>query len=485
MNTFTSEKGFFCAEINGKNLHSRYNPHREAERYVNSLEFIDPSPIILLGAGLGYIIEKLKARYKESDIIALYYSDEIYREKLTPDNENINWHPSSGIALNIFFEKYISEEKLRTLCIAEWNPSSLIFPDLSLSVNKQLKSHIQKLNGNIQTTAHFGKKWIRNLLCNFLSIDSYCTMNISSKPILIVSSGPSLEESIHQIKKYHDRLVLWALPSSLEMLNKWEITPDLLISTDPGFYASVHLNSLPDGIPTAMPFTASRGLWQKESAHLVLNQGLPFEKDLFNFDQMENIGIPSNGTVSGTALELARSGGREIYFAGLDFCLRDIQAHCRPHSFDTLLASDTNRLSPQQSVYYHRASYAHADFSLGIRKSRSLDTYANWFSKLSINKECIKRLNPSPVLIENMGAGDLSELKNNPIIDKENLFVFSYPEKSNRKKTVCRLLDYWESGLSKNLRDDLLYFIDTEAYTKGERREDALLFISRMRNIYG
>ncbi len=486
MNIYTSDKGFLCAEIEGKNLHSKYNPQREAERFISSLDFNDPSIIILLGAGLGYLIEQMRTRYENAKIVAIYYSDEIYTHCNKTDKEIIRWHPSSEISLYLFLERNISEEKLRTLSITEWNPSSLIYPDLSLSVNSQLKSYIQQMNGNIKTTAHFGKKWIRNLLCNYLSIDSYCTMDADKKPILIISSGPSLSESMEKIQKYQDRILLWALPSSLEMLKKWNITPDLLISTDPGYYGSVHLSSLPEDVPTAMPFTASRGLWLNGNPLLVLNQSLPFERDLFHFARLSNTKIPSNGTVSGTALELAQLSGGSVYFAGLDLCFKDIRSHCSPHSFDKLLASDTHRIKPQQSVYFHRAAYADADFSRGIRNSQSLDTYANWFNKFrTFNGNRIKRLNPSPVPIDNMDVGDLSELRNNPVIDKKRLFKLISPNFLERKKTIGNLLDYWEVGIQENLRDDLLYFIDTDAFTKGEKREEASLFISQMRKIYG
>lgn len=486
MNIYTSDKGFLCAEINGKLLHSKYNPKREAERFVTALDFNDPSIIILLGAGLGYLIEQMQSRYKKAKIIAIYYSDEIYSYRNKNDNEIISWYPSSDFPISLFWERNIPEGKLRNLSITEWNPSSLIYPDLALSINNQLKNFIQQMNGNIKTTAHFGKKWIRNLLCNYLSIDTYCTMDAGSKPILIVSSGPSLKESMIKIKKYQDRILLWALPSSLEMLKKWRITPDLLITTDPGYYGSVHLNSLPAHVPAAMPYTASRGLWLNDNPLLVLNQSLPFEKDLFHFAQISNTKIPSNGTVSGTALELAQKNGGPIYFAGLDLCFKDIQSHCRPHSFDKLLASETKRVQPQQSVYFHRAAYSDADFSLGIRKSQSLDTYAHWFNTFSAFKgKRIKRLNPSPIPIDNMDDGDLSELENSPFIDKKRLFNLVTPDFTDRKETIGKLLDYWEDGLRENRRDDLLYFIDTDAFTKGEKGDKARLFISQMRKIYG
>jgi hypothetical protein len=485
MNIYKSVKGFLCAEINGKNIHSQYNPEREAIRFVQASILKNPSIIILLGAGLGYILEELIKNNSKAEIIAVYYDDLIYENRQCKDPRIKCWFPSCKIPVNAYFSKNISESQLRNLAVLEWNPSSLIFPSFSLEINKQLKITIQQLNGNIKTTAVFGKKWIRNMICNYLSIDTYCSIKKNSAPIVIVSSGPTLEQSLAQIRKYKDKIMIWALPSSLEALNKAGIKPDLLISTDPGYYGRVHFNYLPKETPVALPLTASRGLWAGGNPVVILNQSLPFENDLFRISELENINIPSNGTVSGTALELALRSSDNIYFAGLDLCFRDIQSHIRPHSFDNLLQSGTFRSIPLHTVFFHRAATAEPDFLKGIRTSRSLETYKNWFnSKKTESEKKIKRLNPSPVHLDNIREGDLSELRDFPDIDKSVLLKFNADTKHTRKRMIQDLLSDWEAGLIGKRRDDLLYFIDTDTYTKSIRSTAAITFISELRRLY-
>lgn len=485
MNIYKSAKGFLCAEQNGKNIHSRYHPWREAERFVQASIKGNPSIIILLGAGLGYIQEELSKKYPDIEILAFFYSNKIF-DHILYKNHNIKcWHPSSGLDALTFFCRNIPEKYLINLAVLEWNPSSQIFPEMALEINKKLKIAVQQLNGNIKTTALFGKKWIRNMICNYLSIDTYSSFSIPEAPIVIASSGPNLSGSMKQIKKFRNKIYLWALPSSLAALNKEGIRPDLFITTDPGYYGSVHLNHLNPGIPILQPFTASRGVWKKSHPVHILNQELPFEIDLFNCTELENTIVPSNGTVSGTALELALKKTTLIYYAGLDLCFKDIQSHTRPHSFDALLQSGSFRQRPLHSIYFNRAASAVADFSRGIRISQSLDTYKNWFNSKNINSDTkVKRLNPSPIHIDNLASGNLNELEDFPDVKKFRISVSEAESLHSRKSRIKILLSHWYRGLQDGNRDDLLYYIDTDSFIRGERNSRALDFILKLRGIY-
>ena len=486
MRIYTSSKGNLCAEKNGKNVHSKYDPVKEAKRFVINSILEKKDLIIFLGAGLGYIQKELSQQFPDSKILAIYYDQSLYENKIENFRNVSAWHPGSSKSIEQFFQLHISEQYLRDLVLIEWNPSSLIYEKLSYKINQKLKILIQQLNGNIKTTAAFGKKWIRNMIANYLSIDCLCQYEFSKSPVVIASSGPTLKKSIKQLIKYRDKYLLWALPSSLMALDHFGLKADLIITTDPGFYGTFHMNHLQSGIPVALPLTASRGLWNKENPAIILNQQFPFENDLFSLTSMNNRIVPSNGTVSGTALELAQGRDNNIYYAGLDLCYKDIQSHIRPHSFDTLLESESMRLDPSINIYYNRASYSHADFDNKIRRSQSLDTYANWFnSKPNTCNDKIKRLNPSPVEISNMEEGFLSELKNRPHVKKQKSVILKSQKPEERNIIVQKLLSIWLQGLESGSRDDLEYFIDTESYTRKERSNKSLDFISELRGLYG
>jgi hypothetical protein len=321
------------------------------------------------------------------------------------------------------------------------------------------------------------------MLCNYLSIENYCLYEEEKTAIVITSSGPSLQKSLPQLRQYRKKFRLWALPSSLLALKKYGLVPDLIVSTDPGYYASYHLQYSPRKIPVAIPLTGSRGLWKDNRTLMILNQSFPFEKDLFSMGKIPNMIIPSNGTVSGTALELAQKYSGTIYFTGLDLCYSDIKSHVSPHSFDTLLHSQSDRNNPLQNIYFNRASAAVPDFSSGIRTSTSLDTYKNWF-----NSKCssisVKRVHPSPVRIDNMSIGNLEELNSLSDLSEQRYITYKAEDKKIRKVRILQLLNSWEEDLSSDQNKELLYFIDTDSYSRGIKNNKALDFIREMRRIY-
>ena len=107
---------------------------------------------------------------------------------------------------------------------------------------------------------------------NHFNNNVYEINNISS-PVFIAASGPSLKESFPFLKRYSDRIILAALPSSLRALKSESIIPDLVIHTDPGFWAKEHLKYLPDKkIPIIMPLT-SAFVPETDNPIILFNQG--------------------------------------------------------------------------------------------------------------------------------------------------------------------------------------------------------------------
>lgn len=486
MRIYKSKKGHLCAENDGKNLHSLYNPQREAARFIEQAISGSPSIVILLGAGLGYIQQNLLEKYPQIKLLSLYHDDEIFSNTQIKSENIRNWYPSCGTDPAIFLQKNVPEALFSKLTVIEWEPSAQIFPKRSLELNHVLKNVIQELNGNIQTTAYFGKQWIRNTLTNFLSTDNYCLPELPRAAYLIASSGPNLEKSLGAMKKYRDKYILLALPSSLKALCQWGIKPDIQISTDPGFYSGMHLQHLFSNVPLAQPFTAGRGNWRHSVPLYLLNQSTPFESDLFLISGLSHHRIPSNGTVSGTALELSSSKAETVYFAGLDLCFSDIRSHVSPHTFETLLQSDADRMTPFQSISYARAFPAQPDFQNKIRTGRSLDTYKNWFSRYAGSKALkIKRLNPSPITIDNVSEGRLSELASKKALPEMSIKLIHPLEQEKRKKIVGELISLWIKQIEMGERDELFYYIDTENFTKGKDNQKALSFLNDLKDLYG
>jgi hypothetical protein len=201
----------------------------------------------------------------------------------------------------------------------------------------------------------------------------------SPDPVVLAASGPGLEDFLSILKRHRPAFRLWALPSSLAALADSNIVPDLVIATDPGFWARMHGRYLPQGCPVAMPLTAAP-LPEKAGPPMLLHQGSSFEAALLQESSWPVISLPAMGTVAATALELWRriSKGR-LLITGLDLCWIDLREHARPHSFDGWLSGQEARTSPKQEILWERAAKAVPKRCGRKRTGGALQTYADWF----------------------------------------------------------------------------------------------------------
>ncbi len=456
-----TKTNLLTAVINGQALHSRYDPLKESQRFVkSSLTGEYPSTVIFLGAGLGYTASLIKETFPQAKLICIYYSADIFKEsKLTPW---LHWFPGAEITLLNFLRFNLKELELEGLRILKWAPSEHIFPEIAKTAATALQQALKELRGSLVTTLAMGKRWIQNSFINFLSIERVLTPSSHkyNLPLFLAGSGPSLEQAASLLHRCRNKLIIWALPSAIPYLIKMDITPDLVIITDPSFYAGYHLYPLFNkSIDMAAPLSAVHCSRQIKGGVLLISQSNFFEEDLLSRLNLKIPKIPPQGTVAATALQLAMNHtSREIILAGLDFSYSDIRSHVRPNAFDNFLIPSANRLSPLYNKLYslaaQRAPFINRTVQGSFRTGLTMNTYSGWFAGLPDHISArIFRLNPSPVKLDNIQtidakklAGELSEQSPQP---ETNIFIpaGNYPDRQQRRK-ICRdLLTVWHHHL--------------------------------------
>jgi hypothetical protein len=450
-----SRSGHKIVSINGVSLHSSYNPESEAFRFVSKVfDNKSPGKIVLLGAELGYLSQAIKERFPRIPLICVYYSAAIYKQSFLKGD--LNWHPELNISIDDFFYKNISELDIEGMEYIEWSPSGFLFKEIAKYINNSLTQVLREKSGSLFTTMGAGKRWVKNSIINFLSFDRPLGGNPcpDELPVVILASGPSLEQSCSILRRYKHKFRIWALPSALSYCQEYELIPDLVIVTDPGYYAAYHFHSSGfSGLTVAMPFSASRGLWQRKSNVFPFLQPNFFEESLIKKTKVSLPYIPVNGTVAGSALLLALKFTNEpIIMAGLDFCYKDIFPYARPNASDNLIYFASQRFFPYSSGLYLRA-LAGAPIKIkngSARTSQAYYTYSGWFANLPLKvKERIFRLNPSQLPlpgIKTLDEGGLSLIIKK--IDKEKQVCWSkplapYPNHEERKNIIFSVIDRW------------------------------------------
>lgn len=491
MKLVDTKDGNKTLSIDGKFIHSKYSPLKEAEKFISANLKTDTT-LVLLGPGLGYTFKVLEETHPNIEIISIPFHKELgdISKELNPTDRE-QWDVVSN--LEDFLRKVIHIENIKGLQILEWNPCSNIYPQISQKINEAIINRIRRINGNILTTARFGKKWLQNSIKNFLKIECYVKEFKLSKPIIIVASGKSLNGSIETIKRVRDSVILISLTSSNCALKYYNIVPDITFSTDPGYYSKLHIYNSNNTI--AMPLTNSTS---SGSPVLLLNQGNEFEELLISLGNIPNIRVNENGTVAGTALEFAlKNSNQPIFLFGQDLASTDIESHIKPYTFDNLLRSEESKVSPYYSIMYRR----------WIMAGVSFQTYRNWFSNFS--SKYPKRVFRVGSLTESIpGVEDISTTNFINSVSgsskKESLSVDTVVNLTmdSRYDIVDKLLRRWikEFNEKKIEENSLFYLISTSIYTDvksktlsikeyesliNEGKNESINFLKRLLKLYG
>ena len=454
---FTAKSGKISARAGDKIIHSKYDPEREAQRFVGEKLRKRTTAVIILGSGLGYVYEAVKRRAPEAKLISVSYSPELYKEfsKTCTDTCVFFEDPS------VFYRKladFLLPSDIDGLLVLEWPVLGELFPDESSQAHEIIQRVLKQLHSDLVTTSHFGRKWVTNCVVNYLNLDTVSNLpgEWKERPLVIAASGPSLGAQLDILAELRDRYILWALPSSLWALDNAGLVPDLVISTDAGFYSRYHFHYLESALTavasplSAVPIDNDSGI-----RRVLLNQTTFFESTFIEGTVPYFYRIRENGTAAGSALETGLAAGfSTIVFAGLDLAFSDIREHVRPHPFDVLLHTASARTEP----YYHRAfarAFELSDRSEGLsRGSYAYSIYASWFdSVVPAIRADVSRLGPVPFPVRGMETltreGFSRILPDLPIRKKFTWKEAPMPPAEGRRTVVERTVEAWTGMIAR------------------------------------
>ena len=457
--------------INGKYLHSPYNPEREALKVLAKEDYSRKRIVILFEPGTGYIIPPLKSLYPHLTLLVISPLRRLaseYRDR----NSVFLWTGDLETGLRGFLSEHIHESDLSHIAYLPWPSSVRLLPQEASRAGKTISLFILRLQANHSHVVGFGVKNLRNSLVNYLLCEEPRLPDLRNRNILIIASGPGLRDCLDEIRDKSRFYFVIALPSAVSFLLKEKIPIDLIISTDPGYWASVHYGSFPDAVPVGTGLSGRCVFNGSRKIYPLFNQGTYLDRQLLG-----NRGIPlipGTGSVALAALEWASAMQcRTITFAGLDMCLRDIRSHVSPHPFDNLLMSGTDFTNSLHHIYFDRALAVTFKREDSLRISHSLNQYREWLENRSY-PQSLYRLQMSGISIQ--GLTDTAKLEKG----SEGSVTWSplpYPSRSERRERIGSLLKKWRhesqeriSGASAKVFpddfDDFLYTLIPQIFSR-------------------
>ncbi|MDR0878493.1 MAG: DUF115 domain-containing protein [Treponema sp.] len=370
-------------------LHSHYNPALEAERYIEALKIRSGIEyFILIEPGTGYLIPVLKRRFPGAKIIALH-TDTIF--SADPAAVQLSqgvpsWFPGSSSGLQEFLERNIPDIEAQSVQIIEWRPSLKAYGEAYRLLLCEAAAFIRRADANARTAGNFGRRWLKNFFKNISLPRSFLSPAPFEKPVIIAGSGPGLEKALPVLTPVKNDVFIIAASSAVAALSSAGIASDVVISTDGGPWALLHLNecfrskneyfcTAPVKKPAlAVNFCAALPSQCSRLPFLVMNDGSLWQSLVLKGLGIPSVRLPQRGTVTASALDLALLLSRgKIFITGMDLAVHDIRTHARPYGFDPLLRDTAFRLNPFYSQSFVRAGEINAGGSHRI--------YAAWFNE--------------------------------------------------------------------------------------------------------
>ena len=432
-------------KIRGKYLHSPYDPLREAEKLTSRENYSDKTHIILFEPGLGYGAELLLERYPRLRLLIISPLD-LLTDKLKRDERVAFWLNNGERGLQAFLSEHIHESDLNYLAYLPWPPSVRILPEEAAETGKAIGDFLKRLRANHAHVSGFGRKNLRNSLINYLTCSPARLPRLQGLPVIVAASGPSLEKNLASLRKRASGYFIISLPSAVRALKAADISPQLILSTDPGYWAARHFRHFPDDIPVGLGLNGNCLKKKAAASHILFNQQSFLDNALLN--DLKLPVIPSTGSVALSALEFVRVMGAEsLTFAGLDLCMKDIKSHTSPHSFDNLLQAQSSRLHPLHQIYFSRVSAMTAYRKGQLRFGYALEQYKAWLESRNDRLPLYRLDSETPSL---GGVREIANLPEKPKI-RPQWTEIPYPGLSERKKKARVLLSLWMKEAEKSL----------------------------------
>ena len=393
---YTAKNGQETCSINNINIHSSYDPDKESSRFVDAIDTsINPAIILITEPGLSYCIKFLRIKFPKTKLIAIRYSNSF--EKYNENWDYVFNFYDYNCEQKIYSElsnKFTDEEICSALFLS-WQPSSKIYQNNEKIIWEVIKKLVIKSRTVLFTRSYFSSRWLINQINFCKNIKNIYTIKKGSSNVIITASGPSLKTSLPFIQKNRNNFFLIAVSSSVKTLLHNKIIPNLIITTDGGWWAKKHIESINNfDIPIALPLEANiqkKFLQTKKIIPLKYSDGI--ETNLLDICKINSYNAERNGTVSGTALDFALSiTTGKIYFFGLDLATSKGYQHTQPNSIEVFNTIYDNRIKTKEL----------RSFKSEIN-TEALEIYKEWFQNKSESLNNVFRVSNNYNYNNNLG----------------------------------------------------------------------------------
>jgi hypothetical protein len=350
-------------------LHSLYDPVREAERLTASVG--GAGCYVCIGLGAGY---QVAALLREQAVCSVL----VVEKDLRTLSALLRLFDLRAILADPRTLLVVGAEALRAALPSVWQPSLMgglrsiplrpwcaCQPAFFQAAADSLQAAVDAVRADYGVQAHFGKRWVSNVLGNLARAEHPTPTLPRARRALVTAAGPSLEAQIPQIARLRRTGTLIATDTSLPALLGAGLPPDLILSIDCQNHGYLHfMKGLPERstlvLDLASPPLLSRLAARHGAGCLFAASGHPLAAYLgAHWKAFPSIDM-SGGNVASAAVCLARSlGAAEVRLFGADFAYPMGKSYARGTYLYELFEGTQDRQFPVESRFYsflHRAA---------------------------------------------------------------------------------------------------------------------------------
>ena len=461
----TSENGaVYTANVNGKFIHSKYNPIHEAEQILRSDFFLqskNKTACVFYGLGLGYLPEMYILQNSKADAVIV-----------EPDIFLFLFFLASRPLFSFFEHKNIAlllgvypDEVLNAFEDMQWQDYNIFKQTSVMEVSASWFSELEilqkrrdgKKNINKNTLKKFGTIWTKNFFKNLPQLEHFINVSAFNNTFndysaLIIAAGPSLNSVLPLIKQYSDKFIVIAADTAVRACLHSGITPDFILFMDAQYWNYLHIADM--NIESSILITELAvypPVFRKKTKATVLASSVfPFAKLIE--EKIGGIGkIVTGGSVATACWDFARIlGVKEIIALGLDLGFPAFKTHFKGSRFEEEENKKSMRFKTAESASHIALYSAHPEIAESYCGSVLTDArmkmYAWWFESKLAEFPAPKTFNLMP---QGLKIPNMSALTEKEFLKKAEMSVCNFTVKQNKINTI---LNFAKQQNKKNIK---------------------------------
>ena len=387
------------AVLNGKALHSRFDPTREAEKTAASVP-PEAAIVVLGGLGLGYVAEALIRSAPQRPLVIAEADENMAARAASVRNlnslyENPNVSIVTGGDPGDVRSFLTGGPTGSVIHLIVWRPSEETAPEWYAELKSVVDETSRRREVNARTLERFGRLWVRNLAANAAVLPSALSLapwqnRFTDIPALILAGGPSLELVLPVLKELAQRYLIIVVDTAVSAVLSTGVHPDIIAAVDPQYWNSRHLDRC--GVETGKTLILAESATHP-AVFRTLNGRPWLTRTRFPLGTLleDAAGIKgelkAGGSVATAAWDLARYlGCKTLTIAGLDLGFPGGRTHYSGSLSRERPLFYSHRLSPAETLFFHAlrdASPRYVESSDGGRvlTDMRMDIYAAWFTE--------------------------------------------------------------------------------------------------------